>query len=61
MPRARERLRANRQPFLARLPPIRVNYCTYVQHRIRTIRMRLAIRVRTNVVQMVRTLNHFAR
>lgn len=31
MPRARERLRANRQPFLApsQCRPIRVNYCTY--------------------------------
>ena len=30
MPRARERLRANRQPFLApSCRPIRVNYCTY--------------------------------
>ena len=31
MPRARERLRANRQPFLApsQCRPIRVNYCMY--------------------------------
>lgn len=37
MPRARERLRANRQPFLApSCRPIRVNYCTY-SHRVRTL------------------------